>query len=182
VTRALARSWLALALAAAPIAARPAHPTTTEEVHVPRLLAVTGLTWSRRAAPDLPMLGLVYQLSLTKTHVWRDGRGEHIEGPRWFLHAGLMGGVNFFSYPHGEAFGALGLLYRPADAPAAITSFGLVGVGSAPEPALGPAARVELLDLIGLQAGPVFREGTVYAFVSIDLMYGLLSDVGLLHL
>lgn len=180
MTRLLSRVGLALLLVLAPTAARPAHPTTTAEVHVPRLLVVTGAAWNQRPEPDFTA-GAIFQLSLAKTHVWRDANGEHIEGPHYFLHAGASVGHNVFSPTRTEGLGALGVVYRPDQWPAAITSIGLVGVGSIPDPALGPAVRVELLDLIGLQAGPVFRDGTVYAFVSIDAMFGLLRDVGLIH-
>ncbi len=166
-----------LALLLAPAVAAAAHPTVTQETRVTRVLAVSGLAFNGRWAPDVPTAGVVWQLSLATTKVTRDAQGEHVAAPSLFLHASALAGVNLFSSPHAVGLGALGLVARrqwPA-----VTSAGVVAVGAIPQQRLGPALRVELFDLLGLQAGALFHAGRAYAFVSIDAMSGLLGDVGL---
>jgi hypothetical protein len=170
---------LTFALALVPVAARGAHPTVTEEERVHRLLAVSGLAWDGRWGPDFPTVGLVYQLSLATTHVTRDDRGERIEAPSVFLHSSLLGGANLFSDPHAVGIGTLGLVARrqwPV-----VSAAGLLAAGELPQRQLGPALRVELFDVVGLQAGVLFHAGKPHAFVSVDALFGLLKDVGLLH-
>jgi hypothetical protein len=162
-----------------PPPALAAVTTVTQEAHVQRLLAVTGLSWEGRPAPDFPTFGLVYQLSLATTQVTRDADGEQIAAPSVFLHSSLLGGANLFSDPHGVVIGTLGLMARrqwPA-----VTAAGLVAVGAVPQRQAGPALRVELFDLVGLQAGVLFHAGQPHAFVSVDMLFGLLKDVGLLR-
>ncbi|HTN51127.1 MAG TPA: hypothetical protein VML50_01890 [Anaeromyxobacter sp.] len=170
---------LAAWLLVAPALALGAHPVEIQEAHVQRLLLVSGVSWDGRWAPDFPTLGLVYQVSVTTTGVRGEaGGGQQIAAPSLFLHASAVGGGNLFADPHAVAFGALGLVSR--EQWPAVTTAGFVLVGAIPQDRLGPALRLELWDVVGLQAGVLFHAGRPTAFLSLDLLYGLLRDVGLL--
>lgn len=158
-----------------------AHAQAPPEVsgqHKSRFLAVGNVAmvdWSKSTTA-----GFLYQHSLTKSRMEVMPAGNRVEvNPRWYLHMLATGGTRLRS--DGVEFaglGQLGLAHRN-DSPT-FTTVALVGQGIYNPRAYGPAARVEIMDNIGVQAGWVFyRGGGSALFLSADYLRDILADLGL---
>jgi len=143
-----------------------------------RFLAVGNLAlvgWAKTTTA-----GFVYQHSLTPSRIEVMPAGNRVEtSPRWYLHLLATSGTRLRSDGVELAgFGQLGLARRN-DHPT-FTTIALVGQGIYNPRAYGPAARVEIMDNIGLQTGWVFyRGGGSTLFISADYLRDILSDLGL---
>lgn len=95
--------------------------------------------------------------------------------PRFYLHLLGAGGINSDQDFAGQ--GQVGVIRRNASS--TFTAFGLALQGTLPMRGIAPIVRLEILDVIGLQAGPAYYEGGEWGyFVSADVMKGLWEDIG----
>lgn len=168
------RAVLLLLLGAAPAAAQ--QPVEVEPQHVTRTLGVGQL--ARFGGETEATAGLLYQRSLTPSRIELAPTGGRIEHPpRLYLHAlataGAGTGDDLF-----RATAQLGIIRRNDHH--LLTASGIAAQALLAPRALGPVARAELLDNVGLQVGWLFRRhGGDGVYLSIDYMRDILSDLGL---
>ena len=169
-------NFCALALCASGSSAQ--QPAELTGQHKSRILAVGNLAfvdWSKSTTA-----GFLYQHSLVKSRIEVMPAGNRVEtNPRWFAHMLATGGTRLRSDGvEFAAFGQLGIARRN-DNPTFTTTAVIAQAVYNPR-ALGPAARVEIMDNIGVQAGWVFyRGGGSALFISADYLRDILTDLGL---
>jgi hypothetical protein len=188
----LARRYGAIAAAALGlcVVAGRAHAldpsVSTKPEHPKRLLVTGGLVFLDSWKPLTPQLSGFFQIALFPTRVsGGNGSPETIEAPHVYLHFGVATGYRFFQ--SGDQFygvGQLGPLWRTAgEGISWLTEAGVVGALAWPERQAGPMLRIEIMDNIGLQGGPLFGwdgHGSG-AIVGVDYMRDLLKDLGITH-
>ena len=135
-------------------------------------VARTDSIWKIQSGSELYGLALKEDRLAISSFVF----SEVIHEPKWYWHFMATGGIRGTS--DYALFGNIGLMRRN-DSPT-FTIIGLGILGTLPVNGIGPVLRVELLDVIGVQAGPIFLEDSkTGVLVSIDFMKGLFSDLGL---
>jgi hypothetical protein len=160
----------------APVLVKPKHPK--------RLLVTGGLVFLDSWKPLTPQLSGFFQIALCPTQVsGGNGSPQIIDAPHLYLHIGASTGYRFLQ--SGTSFyglGQLGALWRTGgEGIGWLTEAGLVGALAWPERQAGPMLRIEIMDNIGLQGGPLFGwdghgNGVL---VGIDYMRDLLRDLGI---
>ena len=165
----------------------PAGPVTPD-VRIQRFLAVGNLAFPAVRRPSLTG-GALWQLSLAPIRtVTEDGMAVR-RPPSWYLHLLGTGGISFSANPalevdeHGVGLGAFGQVgvVRRID-PSPVSAAGLALQGMVGPRGIGPVARVELLDNIGVQLGWMTfpgRDRKAGLFVSVDAMRCILRDLEL---
>lgn len=105
-------------------------------------------------------------------------RSQVIDPPRWYAHLMVTGGArtDFDDY---AIFGQLGVVRRNEST--TFTSAGIVGQVVLPVEGFGPLGRVEVMDVLGLQVGPMyFKKSEEWGvFASVDFFHLLFDDLGL---
>lgn len=156
------------------------EPVSPKRHH--RVLLIGNLAFVNDARPSVAVGG-IYQLSLLPSEI-RHGPecgGLGCEAlPHLYGHLSASGGASFDQLDY-AAFVQAGLIYRLDST--LFTAAGVVAQGAMPWRGLGPVARVEIMHNVGFQFGWLFFDSPHHndgAFVSIDYLYDLFSDVGLL--
>ncbi len=159
------------------LAAQVPVAVEVEPVTPTRLLAVGQI--SRFRGGNALGAGFLFQPALTPTRIEVTETGRRIEqAPRWYLHTLATAGVGRGEEERWRASAQLGVIRRNDSA--LITASGLAAQALLVPRALGPVARAEILDNLGVQAGWLFvREGDGAVYVAIDYMRNILSDLGL---
>jgi hypothetical protein len=157
-------------------AVNPPKKTLAERVN--RGLLVGNCAFVDERTPAVTAGGFT-QVSLTKLRVEAGSYGnEVIIPPRWYAHLMVTGGsrTDLDDY---AVFGQLGVIRRNDSE--TFTSAGIVGQAVLPVKAYGPAGRIEVMDILGLQAGPIyFHKAKAWGvFASIDFFHLLFDDLGL---
>ncbi|HEX7120636.1 MAG TPA: hypothetical protein VF212_17720 [Longimicrobiales bacterium] len=180
------RALCLAALLAAPAPALAQRAPNAEPVRPSRFLAVGSL--ARVESSTALSTGFLYQLAFRDARVERGPAGNLVQtNPRWYAHFLASAGAARVSGEYGFAgfaqlgvarrsdhstFTALALAAQAIYAPVAFEREGH-------DAALGPVARVEIMDNLGVQAGWVFGEGESGVFLSLDYMRDILRDLGL---
>lgn len=162
----------------------PAAAQSDEDVvlaYPQRMLPLASITHFESALS--PGIGVLWQHALHRPRMVVLPTGEsEVQNPRLYLH--LLGSAAFRvagddGFDRLRAFAQLGISRRN-DSPT-FTTTALVAQASLAPRAIGPAARVEVMHNIGLQAGWLFiRDGGSGLFLSVDFMRDLFCDLNLL--
>jgi hypothetical protein len=187
------RAVAAAAVATAALAAVPGRswgvndPVVVKPEHPARTLLTGGLVFLDSWRPLTPQLGGFFQIAVFPTKVTAGPAGsQEIEAPHLYLHAGAAAGYRFTQPdPRLYGLGAVGPLWRTAgEGPSALgwlTELGVLAGVVWPQRQIGPLVRIEIMDNIGIQGGPLFgwsgRE--TGAVVGIDYMRDLFHDLGI---
>lgn len=157
-------------------------PTPVSPMHYQRALLIGNVAFVDDARPSLTVGG-IYQLSLLPseiTHEPQCGGLGCVKPPRLYGHLQGSGGVSFDRLDY-AAFLQAGLVYRLDSK--LFNAAGLAAQGAMPWRGLGPVLRVEIYHNVGLQFGWLFFDGGNRdngPFVSVDYLYSLFDDLGLL--
>jgi hypothetical protein len=174
----MTRSTLALLTAALlymPAPARAQQPAPFPQ----RFLAIGGVTYFEATSLNA---GFLWQHALHRPREVVTPLGNtEVTNPRLYLHVLATAGGRILGDDGGGAFRAFGQvgIARRNDS-AKLTTSALVAQAALTPRAFGPAARVEVMDNIGVQAGWLFaRGGGNGVFISVDYMSGLFCDLNL---
>jgi hypothetical protein len=124
-------------------------------------------------------VGFLYQPAISPSRVEVTETGRRIEyAPRWYLHTLATAGVGEGGPDPFRAGAQLGIARRNESR--WITTSGIAAQALLRPRALGPVARAEVLDNIGVQAGWLFASGgSDGVYLSVDFMRDILSDLGI---
>lgn len=169
------RLLLVALLTSAPAARAQVPPPTPPQERVSRVLPVVVLAFVDTWKPS-PNAGALYQLSLGKSRVVVEEGIPVTHGPTVYLHLLAAGGVfrDEGDRWRPRAFGEVGVVRRTNRM---VTAWGAVAHGVTDPWGIGPAARVELLDNLGLAAGWTVAGDSRSRgpFVSVDVSPGVIQ-------
>lgn len=157
------------------------EPPQLEDVISTRTLVISDVAFLGTARPAL-LVGGLHQRSFRpiRTEPDEEGFPERVP-PSWYAHLAITAGWSLEKDPGGGAVARLGAgAVRRVD-PTIVSALGPVVSVTVGERTFGAAARVELLDNVGLQMGWVHREreSADRLLVSVDALHCILADLGI---
>lgn len=174
------RAFLLAALLCVPVHAAAQDDDDVVLPYPQRILPLASVTHFESALS--PGIGVLWQHALHRPRMVVLSTGDsEVQNPRLYLH--LLGSVAYRvagddGFDRLRAYAQLGIARRN-DSPT-FTTTALVAQAALAPRAYGPAARVEIMHNIGVQAGWLFiRDGGNGLFLSVDFMRGLFCDLNL---